>query len=304
MTPSGIGLCIPRRRNNRAVFMEGKRTGWLAEARKLKKPAEGRPPITWRYNLLLYGFLSIILIGGSMAFILSMRQFVRLSAGDELIRMIEMAKVRLESSMNNEVTLALKMADSPLIKRYFQNPGDPQLQKTALEEIAGYRRAFASHSVFWVTDVDKAFYFDGDYKYTVDPDDPGTYWYTMTLYETERYNFNINHNRELNITNIWINAPVYDQQKPLGIVGTSMDLFAFNAAYYGDKAGRGSLYFFNKAGEITCAWDAAWGSSYWPGRGRAKKAPGGRYAYSIPPRGKSGWARSRPWAGISPRSCP
>ncbi|MDR2500514.1 MAG: response regulator [Treponema sp.] len=242
--------------DNRAVFMEGKRTGWFTEAKKLKKPAEGRPPITWRYNLLFYGFLSIILIGGSMAFILSMRQFVRLSAGDELIRMLEMAKVRLESSMNNEVALALKMADSPLIKRYFQNPGDMPLQKTALEEIDGYRRAFASHSVFWVTDVDKAFYFDGGYKYTVDPDDPETYWYTMTLYETERYNFNINYNAELNMTNIWINVPVYDQQKPLGILGTSMDLFAFNAAYYGDEAGRGSLYFFNKAGEITCAWDA------------------------------------------------
>ena len=38
------------------------------------------------------------------------------------------------------------------------------------------------------------------YSYTLDPTDPNEYWYNMTMYETDVYNFNINYNPQLKQT--------------------------------------------------------------------------------------------------------
>ena len=199
----------------------------------------------------------IILVGGSTVFLLSMRGIVVSNKGNDLSRLVTIEKMFLEASVNGEIAIALKMADSPLIKQYFVNPGDPELEKIAKREIAGYRRAFAANSVFWVNDIDHKFYIDDTPPFFLDVNDPNNYWYLMTLRETELYNFNINYNPDLKVTNLWINAPVFgDNRKPIGILGTGIDLTAFINSIYKNYTSKAALYFFNEAGEITGAKDA------------------------------------------------
>ena len=196
----------------------------------------------------------IILAAGSTAFLFSMRQIIRTNKGIELSQLLEIERLRLEFSVNSEISITLKMADSPLIRRYFASPDDSELKQMAFEEIAAYRRAFASNSVFWVSDTDKVFNSDDYEPYKLDPANPDNYWYPMTLNETEVYNFNINYNPDLNITNLWINAPVFDDsRKPLGIVGTGIELSTFINSIYRNYTERVDIYFFNAAGEITGA---------------------------------------------------
>ena len=200
--------------------------------------------------------LAIFVIGGMSAFFLFMRQIIQTNVRQDLISTAEIERIKLEASVNGEIAIAMKMADSPLIKRHFLNPNDKEIEKLAAEEIAGYRRAFESNSVFWVSDTDKRFFSDDKYAYTIDTNDPNNYWYKMTLYETEKYNFNINYNPELKKTNLWINAPVFMDKKPIGMLGTGIDLSAFIDSIFKDYKGSARLYFFNSAGEITGARDA------------------------------------------------
>ncbi|MDR0472824.1 MAG: PAS domain-containing protein, partial [Treponema sp.] len=199
-----------------------------------------------------------ILAAGSLAFIFSMRQIINKNKNNELHRILEVERIKLENSVNSEIAIALKMADSPLIRQYFSDPDNFVLKKIAFEEIAAYRRAFAAQSVFWVNDTDKMFYFNDADPYLVDPENPDNYWYQMTLYETELYNFNINYNPDLNVTNLWINVPVCDDKgKPIGMIGTGIDISAFLEIIYKDNTGNADIYFFNAFGEITGAKDAA-----------------------------------------------
>ncbi|MDR2185966.1 MAG: methyl-accepting chemotaxis protein [Treponema sp.] len=196
--------------------------------------------------------------GGSGAFVIAMRQMVRRSAGLELSRLLETKRLTLESQVNAEIAIALKMAGSPIIQRYFLDPGDPQLEYFAFEEIAGYRRAFAGNTLFWISDADKRFYSDDAYSYTLDPENPAEYWYKMTLYETEVYNFNINYNEHLKKTMLWINAPVFADGAPIGIVGTGIDLSGFiDSVYTGFDTRAVELYLFNEQEEITGAEDSS-----------------------------------------------
>jgi len=200
-------------------------------------------------------FLAIF-IGGSLAFFFSMRQIVHTNKKSELIQTVEIERISLDASVNGEIAIALKMADSPLVKRHFLNPADRGLQRIAFDEIEAYRQAFRSKTVFWASDIDREFYFSEENHYTVDPENPDNYWYKMTLFETEKYNFNINYNPEIKKIMLWINAPVFDSgHKPIGLVGTGIDLSEFVDSLYQRSRGNGAMYFFNNAGEITGAPD-------------------------------------------------
>jgi signal transduction histidine kinase/CheY-like chemotaxis protein len=77
----------------------------------------------------------------------------------------------------------------------------------------------------------------------------------MTLYETERYNFNINYNPDLRQINLWVNAPVFAEGKPIGMVGTGIDITGFINSMYRDLDTGVELYLFNAFNEITVARD-------------------------------------------------
>jgi diguanylate cyclase (GGDEF)-like protein len=200
----------------------------------------------------------LIFVVGSLTFILLMNQILQKNAEYELMQTIEIERFKLEASINRELAIVLKISSSPLISQYFLNPNNAEIKNLVLKDIEGYRMILTSYSLFWVNDIDKKFYLDNEYIYTVDPDAPEYYWYNMTMYETEEYNVNINYDPSFKITNLWINAPVFDNNHiPVGIVGTGVNLADFVDAIYQNYRDATEFYFFNAAGEITGAGDVS-----------------------------------------------
>ena len=199
----------------------------------------------------------VILVVCSVAFWLSMQQVIRDRKEVELTRLLEMKRTHLETSVNSKIAIVLQMAKSPLIVRYFSNPDDSELRDMALEEAFSYNQALSGMG-FWVNDIDKKFYISTNetHSYIVDPERPENYWYNMTLYSTDTYNFNINYNPDLDVISLWINAPVFNREgKPIGIVGSGIDILAFIRMLYKENENKIALYFFNEEGEITGAMD-------------------------------------------------
>jgi methyl-accepting chemotaxis protein len=174
------------------------------------------------------------------------------NAGRELMQTIEIERLKLEASINSEIAIARRMADSPLIQRHFLDPEDEDMKQITLEEIAGYRRAFAGNNVFWISDTDKKYYFNDEYVYTINPSDESSWWYNSIMENPTPYIFNVNFDIGIKKTMLWINAPVFDNnQKPAGIVGTGINLSDFiNAINHNYSGIEDKLYFFNSHGEI------------------------------------------------------
>jgi len=183
----------------------------------------------------------LIFIFGSVTFVILMNNIQYKDIGDELIQTIKIERLKLETSLNRQIDIALKMANSPLIRRYFSNPSNGELKKIALEEMDGYRKAFASNSIFWTNTIDTAELSN-----------------SMTFNEEKEYNLSINYDTNLNVTNLRINALVSDSNyKPIGIVGTNVNLSVFIDSVYKNYSGTANLYFFKVDGEITGANDVA-----------------------------------------------
>ncbi|MCL2210227.1 MAG: methyl-accepting chemotaxis protein, partial [Treponema sp.] len=210
------------------------------------------------FSLIFYLLISLIAIA---AYTISARQLNHSFIGQQLSLASETIQLRLASIVNSELALVRKLADTPVIRQYFLNPHDPELEASSRIEFYEYQEHFNLKVVFWVNDVDKIFYSSGNQPYIIDPDDPESYWYNLTLFNTERYNFNINYNRHMEQINLWINVPVFHKDEngmrhPLGMLGTGIDLtefsdFIINA--YKDFNENITPYTFNKFNEITSA---------------------------------------------------
>ncbi|MCL2197016.1 MAG: ATP-binding protein, partial [Treponema sp.] len=174
----------------------------------------------------------------------------------------ETIQLRLATAVNSELSLLLNLVDSPFIRDYFKNPSDQNSELLARKVFDLYERHFKQGVVFWINDIDKIFYSTGNEPYIVNPDDPESYWYNLTLYNTEKYNFNINYNPNMRQIDLWVNAPVFDEdnKKPLGMLGTAINLTSFSdfiANAYREFENNITVYTFNKFHEITSAQNIA-----------------------------------------------
>jgi len=211
------------------------------------------PPFSKYVIFSITLFLTILIIGGA-GFLFSMQKITRSNKASELTKLLELEKVKLETAVDREIAIVLKMSNSPLIRRYLEKPTNRDLEKIALSEIKSYRAAVKSNSVFWISDANKMFYLDNQAPYKLNPDLPENDWYSLTLDKTETYNFNVSRNSNLNTISIRINAPVFNNsRKSIGMVGSSIGLSSFISSVYKTNRSKTKIYFFNALGEITGA---------------------------------------------------
>jgi len=207
------------------------------------------------FSIILF---TIILVVGSIAFVFSMRHIVRVNKGVELSQMLYIERLRLESSVEEKISMVLKLANSPVIIRHFSNPDDSEFRELAFEEINSFRRFFTEgYEISWVNDIDRMVYSTVyDEPYWLDADNPGHYWYYATLYETEGHSFNVNYNPVTQAFKLWINAPVINNDgKPVGMVAVGLEMSTFIEMAYQFTEEGVDIYFFNSTGEITGARD-------------------------------------------------
>ena len=202
---------------------------------------------------------SILVIMGELLLFVVIKNTTRKHARDEAYAEMEMtARVKravFEASMNEQLTLVLQLLRMPAVKEYLKNPNDEILKDAAFKDLSVFKESFKSKSIFWVSDVDKMFWSDMQPSYVVNPSDPNDYWYNMTMYETDVYNFNINYNPQLKQTNLWVNAVVKENGKSIGMLGTGIPLTSMINEMYDGLNSEIDMYLFNAAGEITGALD-------------------------------------------------
>ncbi len=174
----------------------------------------------------------------------------------ELERIANQKNLEFQANLNSQIILALQMAKSPVVVDYFLDPKDDDLFEQAKKEIAAYQESFLGRTSFWINAKDLKFYSDLNYSYTLDPSNPDDYWWNMTMKETEVYNFNINYNKELGKTMLWLNVVVRDtKDNAIGIVGTGIPITEFVNDMYKNLPDGINMYLYNNSLEVTGAKD-------------------------------------------------
>ncbi|MBI4082522.1 MAG: sensor histidine kinase [Candidatus Lambdaproteobacteria bacterium] len=134
-----------------------------------------------------------------------------------------------------EVTLAKKLATSPAILAWARNEDNPALKGRGLLELENFRKAFADRSYFFAVRTSGHYYFNdaqGRYagqelRYTLRESNPENRWFFETMNQSEPCLLNVDHDVEIGVTKLWINCVVRDGGRPVGIVGSGIELTQF-----------------------------------------------------------------------------
>ncbi|MDH5542602.1 MAG: response regulator [Nitrospinota bacterium] len=162
------------------------------------------------------------------------------NATEELGKILARKQVAFDKSRSlqpllREVDLASHLVQSPAVREWAKNENDPDLKRRAIDELESYREMFRDKSYFFVIDKSGNYYYndkDGrytknEYRYTLSPDNPKDGWYYLTAASGPECKLNVDQDRKLKVTKVWINCPVTEDGKTLGIIGTGINLFNF-----------------------------------------------------------------------------
>jgi hypothetical protein len=91
--------------------------------------------------IIVSAVFALLILGGGAAAFFQLSGIIRSTADQRLVQLLEVERLRLETSVNNEISIAIKMADSPIIRRHFAAPDDSYLNrpKGAIMSISSIR---------------------------------------------------------------------------------------------------------------------------------------------------------------------
>lgn len=169
-----------------------------------------------------------------------------------------LTKERIQLPISKELTLSRKLADSAVIKEWMARENDAELRRLALAELRSYKNFFQEHAYFVAPAQSRHFYFDdaeGTYagreiRQTLDPDDPDDSWFFSTMSSPMPFNLNVDGNKTLGVTKLWINVPVESEGARLGVVGTGLDLSGFIHEFIASSEPGVSAMLFDASGAI------------------------------------------------------
>jgi len=145
-------------------------------------------------------------------------------------------KSKLLATIQGDLSLSLKMSDSPLLKRWLQDEQNPRWKDLALEELENYRRHFLGRSLFLAFDHSRHYYFldgsgdnaEANPRYLLNPENINDAWYFRTMKDVNDFELNIDYDNHLNLTKLWFNVIIKDDAgHKLGLGGGAIDISAF-----------------------------------------------------------------------------
>lgn len=199
--------------------------------------------------------IGIITLTGITCAILTRKNF-RKNADTMITSLAENIKLSFISSVQKEMILSEKMVTSAVIREYMKNPSNPKWHDIGLKELSSYEKMFKSKLSFWISDKDKQYFANCEYKYTLDPSLPENSWYKQNLEASGNYSFYVDYEVALKSTFLWINGIVRDEKgTPLGLAGTGIPLTQFINEIYDGFDPRLEMYMFNSGMDTSAARD-------------------------------------------------
>ena len=141
---------------------------------------------------------------------------------------------KILTPISRELALAERFADTSTVREWMQDPTNPEKQAAFVEDAKGFLGVFQDHSMFFITDTTKDYYFADAKnpfsmtpKYRISHANPRDDWYFHSRQQLAPFNINVDEDEHLKITKIWVNYIVKNKGVFVGLAGTGFDLSNF-----------------------------------------------------------------------------
>ncbi len=184
--------------------------------------------LTTRFLLTVLALFVAMTVVSTASLLVAVDGIVGKLGGNWAIERAEVERARIAGALEREAVLAVKLADSPTIKRWILSERNPALRELAFEELESFRRAFRDPNYFVVVDSSRTYYNQPNTGAlavtTLSPKSPADAWYFSTVREGKAFTFNLDYNDLIGQAKVWINCVVRSGGKVIGVAGTGIDI--------------------------------------------------------------------------------
>lgn len=153
-----------------------------------------------------------------------------------------------------ELNLVKELAYNPHVINMALHIRNKKARKEGLETIEKYKLKFQDRSYFIAFSKTKEYFFNNsndDYsgkemRYILSQDNPKDSWFFYTLSKNDPFQINVNKDKELGVTKVWIDYVIKVNNQKLAVLGTGFDFDKFLENSVGIDQEGVKNFFFNK----------------------------------------------------------
>lgn len=216
--------------------------------------------MTIRFKFSILGSLAILLatlVTGVFSYVIVERRLTAKLKRFDLMNLARYKAEQIDSRVSRNIQTSILIAQDPLLHRWFKTrEQDPLLHRLAMQRLLSVRYQAGYAQVFAASRITGNFYTGLRGKVDVmtrkDPDDS---WFFDAISSRKPYLLNIDSNRELGSTYIWVNAQMGDPLNPIGVAGIGDDFTGFSRLFSAVDQYGGRSWMFDKSGVLQIAED-------------------------------------------------
>jgi diguanylate cyclase (GGDEF)-like protein len=175
-------------------------------------------------------------------------------------------KSKILGIVTREVTLSQKMASSPVLLAWVADEKNPEARRRAIAEMEDFRGFFRSRSYFFALAQSGNYYYNDEQgghaldtpRYTLDRNLRKDGWFYVTLDNVKDTQLNVDTDRHLGLTKVWINSVVRDAQgRAVAVTGSGVDLSDFIRSVVSSELGGSANVLIDRHGAIQAHQDVS-----------------------------------------------
>jgi len=210
--------------------------------------------LTLRFLIIVFTFFILAAAISAFWFFIETNRMVNELARNYALERAKAAKTRIALSVQRESALAEQLSSSPTIKRWILQEDNKKLYDEAFQELASYSDSFVDSNYFVIVDESKRYYNKSTGKElvisTLSKDEPLDKWYFETIKAGKEVTYNLDYNRSIQKSRVWINCLVHHRDTIIGMAGTGLEITDLISRYI-SKGTRGiTTMLTDKSGEI------------------------------------------------------
>lgn len=146
----------------------------------------------------------------------------------------DLSRQRIQAPILRDLALSERLASTQLLLAWLNDEDNEAKRQAFFREADGYASVLRGQTYFTISAQTGDYYFNDpgtEYsqlpRYRLNADDPNDAWFFNVLSEIGDYNINVNPDVQLGTTRVWLNLPIRDGERILGLAGTGLDLTHF-----------------------------------------------------------------------------
>lgn len=211
-------------------------------------------------NIIVFACVIIviaILITGISSYVIVKNAMTKKLQQLDLVYILKSISTQIDDRIERAKETSLILSDNPEIIQWFKDgETDPELKSMFIEQMTNTAKTL-NYTVFFTNRKTGHYWTNSNLLTdTMSKDDPADRWFFDALKSAQKITLNIDHNNQLNQTNLWINTLMGDPNNPAGVAGVGVDLQDISTEFSNYKIGNQSnLWLVDTNGKISISED-------------------------------------------------